>query len=269
MNIRERRFVDTVWQYYQAHGRHDLPWRQTTDPYHILVSEMMLQQTQVSRVLPKYEAFVKRWPTAKRLASASLAEVLKAWQGLGYNRRAKLLHQCVCTIIYDSAGNWPKTQRELLQLPGVGPYTAGAVMAFAYNEPVSIIETNIRTVYLYHFFKNTPEVSESELEKLIAKTLDTKQPREWYWALMDYGAYLKQVHGNQNHRSKSYAKQSRFKGSDREIRGAIIRALSQGPKTIKNLESLGFTAERIEGQVAKLLSEGLLDKRQQRLCLPH
>ena len=152
MNKKEREFVARVWEYYKAHGRHDLPWRKTTDPYKILVSELMLQQTQVDRVLLKYKAFLKLFPTARRLAAAPLGDVLRAWQGLGYNRRAKFLHQAAQYVTNELKGRWPKDEAGLLALPGVGPYTARAVLAFAYNEPVVLIETNVRQVFLHHLF---------------------------------------------------------------------------------------------------------------------
>lgn len=268
MNAKEKQFVTTVRRHYKKQGRHDLPWKKTTDPYRILVSEIMLQQTQVERVLPKYTAFIKQWPTARTLTRASLAEVLRAWQGLGYNRRAKLLHECAKIITHEHDGKWPHTHAELMKLPGVGPYTAGAVMAFAFNQPVPIIETNIRTVYLHHFFKNQSEVPESALMQVITKTLDTKHPREWYWALMDYGSYLKKNKGYQNHQAKSYAKQSTFKGSDREIRGAIIRELSTGRKSLVVLRKLNFEPERIVIQLNKLISEKMVIKQKQVYTLP-
>ena len=152
MSVPDIHFRKIVLCHYKKHGRHHLPWRKTKNPYRILVSEIMLQQTPVDRVLPKYQEFLKQFPSIKKLAAASLGDVLRAWQGLGYNRRAKYLHQCAAVIIYDNGGIWPRTVNELQALPGIGPYTAGAVMAFAYNQPIPIIETNIRTVYLHHFF---------------------------------------------------------------------------------------------------------------------
>lgn len=227
MTRREQQFVNTVWRYYEEQGRHDLPWRQTTSPYRIVVSELMLQQTQVARVLPKYQAFVKAFPNTKRLAEASLRDVLRLWQGLGYNRRAKLLHQAAATVHSQQGGRWPQTQAGLCALPGIGPYTAGAIMAFAYNQPVPIIETNIRTVYLHHFWPSQSAVTDAEILQQVTRTLPTDCSRDWYWALMDYGAHLKKVVANRNHQSKHYHKQTVFKGSVREVRGAIIRLLSQ------------------------------------------
>lgn len=189
MNLKERQFVRTIKSFYKKEGRHDLPWRQTTDPYKILVSEIMLQQTQVSRVLEKYKQFLKAFPTAKILAQAPQAEVVKLWSGLGYNRRARFLHQCAKEITV--LKQFPKTVEDLEKLPGIGHYTARAVATFAFNQPHVFIETNIRTVFVYHFFPKKKAVSDTDILKLVEHTLDTKNPRQWYWALMDYGSYLK------------------------------------------------------------------------------
>lgn len=255
MNKKEKVFIQTVKNYYKKSGRHGLPWRHTTDPYKIHVSEVMLQQTQVDRVLPKYEVFIQTFPSAEKLAQASLGEVLRLWQGLGYNSRAKRLHECAKEV----GNKYPSTYQALLQLPGIGPYTAGAIMAFAYNRPVPIIETNIRTVFLHHFFKDRTDVPDDEVMVLVEKLLDTKNPRTWYWALMDYGAYLKKQHGNPNSRSTSYTKQSKFEGSDRQIRGALIRILSEKNYTRNQLlQKLPYEDIRIDAQLQKLLKEEMV-----------
>jgi A/G-specific adenine glycosylase len=261
MTYHEQKFIETVWQYYETNGRHDLPWRKTTKVYPILVSEIMLQQTQVERVLAKYQKFLKQFPTTKALAQASLKDVLIAWQGLGYNRRAKALQLAAYTVYGTHGGRWPKTHEELMQLPGVGPYTAGAVMAFAYNEAIPILETNIRTVYLHHFFPNETDVSEAILKERVAATLDTTRARDWYYALMDYGSYLKRTVGNINHKSTSYTKQSTFLGSDRQLRGIIIRQLSTSDsvsyKKLKHTTS-AFSDLRLDAQLARLVEEGMI-----------
>ncbi len=224
-----------VQNHYQKSGRHTLPWRQTTDAYAIAVSEIMLQQTQVDRVVPKYSAFLKRFPTIQKLAKASWVDVLKIWTGLGYNRRAKFLHQMAQIVVTKYNGKLPRDFGELKKLPGIGPYTAGAIAAFAFNQAFPIIETNIRTVYIHHFFKHTENVSDGDVYKSIVKTLDIQNPRQWYWALMDYGSFLKQT-GNKVHRtSKHYTKQTTFKGSRRQMRGALMRALLISPMTVKSL----------------------------------
>ncbi len=270
MNAQERAFVAAVWKFYREHGRHDLPWRRTIQPYKIVVSEVMLQQTQVSRVLPKYRTFVHQWPTTKALAEARLKEVLTAWQGLGYNSRAKRLWECAQVVTQDYHGRWPRSYEGLQSLPGIGPYTAGAVMAFAYNEAVPILETNIRTVYLHHFFPQQQAVSDQKIAELVKRTLDQTQPREWYWALMDYGSYLKQTHGNNIQQSKHYTKQSRFIGSNRQVRGAIMRTLTRHPMTRSQLrlELASFQSTNVEQQLKRLLAEGLVVKQGGKLDLP-
>jgi A/G-specific adenine glycosylase len=263
MNKKEREFITTVKEFYKRHKRRKLPWRKTKDAYHILVSEVMLQQTQVERVIPKYETFFRTFPTLEVLANAPLGEVLRMWQGLGYNRRAKMLHECAKTIMTKYNGVFPRDYDALVALPGIGHYTAGAVMAFAYNKAIPIIETNIRSVYLYTFFEYDFEVDDSELMELIERTCDVKNPRTWYYALMDYGAFIKKVYGNPNRRSKHHTKQSTFKGSDREIRGALIRLLIEKMHTrtafLATLKQ--FPDLRIDAQLHKLVKEGLVSKK--------
>lgn len=269
MTKKEKKFIESVWKYYKNHGRQSLLWRKTRDPYKILVSEIMLQQTQVDRVIPKYRAFLKKFPTLKQLASAPLGDVLREWQGLGYNRRAKMLHECAKTIVKDFRGQTPNTMEELVTLPGIGPYTAGAVMAFAWSRPIPLIETNVRSVYLHHFFEDETDVTDKDILRLISNTLDTRNPREWYYALMDYGSYLKKTFGNPNSKSKHYTKQSAFKGSDREIRGAILRALAQSSLTRnKFLETLPFEDIRIDAQLETLEKERMIVRSKRSYSLP-
>ncbi len=266
---KEKEFVSMVWKYYKIHGRRSLPWRLTKNPYRILVSEIMLQQTQVDRVIPKYKSFLRQFPTVQKLSKASLGEVLREWQGLGYNHRAKMLHECAKHIAIQCRGLTPTLYEELMELPGIGPYTAGAVMAFAYNVPVPIIETNIRTVFIHHFFHDDTNIPDSQLFQLTGIVLDTKNPREWYYALMDYGAHLKKTIGNLNQRSKHYTKQSAFKNSDRQIRGAILRFLSKKESTRKNFHTkLPFDMQRIDIQLKRLKEEGMIVKRGQKYSLP-
>lgn len=255
-------FQKTVWDFYYVSGRHDLPWRQSPDPYRVLVSELMLQQTQVDRVIPKYIAFIERWPTVEKLAAASLKDVLIAWQGLGYNRRAKYVHETAKAVVKDHKGKFPVDEASLRTLPGVGPYTASALMAFAYDEPTVLIETNVRQVFIHHFFAKQTSVTDADILELVQRTLPTHRIKQWYSALMDYGTYLKQTYGNNTQRSKHYSKQSRFKGSDREIRGAILRMLSNEPgmTTEQLVHRSGFAVDRIKTQVTALCAEGLLKK---------
>lgn len=248
-------FRRKVWSHYRAGGRYDLPWRKTRNTYKILVSEMMLQQTQVSRVIPKYRAFLKRFPTAHVLAKAPLSEVLKEWSGLGYNRRAKYLHDAAL-LLSKQAGIHKATVVALFTqgIPGVGKYTKSAVLAFAFNEPCALLETNVRTAFIHHFFPRKKSVSDAELLPLIEKAAEGQDPRTWNWALMDYGAYLKLNGVRNNAKSKHYTKQTKFKGSLREVRGAVLRAVHAG----KSPERIPFPKKKIQTALAALKKEGLL-----------
>ena len=265
-----QKFRTLVWKYWKEYGRHDLPWRKTADPYKILVSEVMLQQTQVERVLPYYERFLKKFPTVQKLANASLGEVLILWQGLGYNRRAKMLHEAAGVVVHEHGGKFPKTPLELEKLPGIGPYTAGAVAAFAYNQDGIFIETNIRTAITHHFFPGEDIISDAHVREVLENVCPKGQAREWYSALMDYGAHLKRSGVRINAKAKGYAQQSAFKGSGREVRGAVLRRLSEGPVVRRTLNAL-FNAGRqdqMEEQVQKLLREGLIVRVGMRFALP-
>lgn len=256
-------FRTKVLAYYRAHGRHDLPWRKTKDPYKILVSEVMLQQTQVTRVVPFYERFLEKFPSVATLAKAPLSQVLSAWQGLGYNRRAKMLHAAAQAVVREHGGKFPKSARALRALPGIGPYTACAVAAFAYNEDSVFIETNIRTAVTHHFFKDAALVKDSELLPILEKALPKGAAREWYWALMDYGAHLKRSGVRINAKSSSYTKQKAFKGSDREARGALLKELTKAPATKARLRGLLGDARtaQLESQLQKLIQEGFVTKK--------
>jgi len=271
MSKQDAAFIKIVYDFYRVHKRDYLPWRQTFHPYGVLVSELMLQQTQVGRVIPKYESFMARFPRLEILAEAPLGDVLQLWQGLGYNRRAKLLHQCAQVVLQTYGGTLPDQRRLLELLPGIGPYTAGAIIIFAYNAPEVVIETNIRTVYIHHFFKGHTAVSDGELRPIVRRTMDANNPREWYAALMDYGSYIKQTVGNNISQSQTYQKQSPFKGSVREVRGAIVRALSQqSPMTRCSLRTTlsDFDETRYELALSGLLVEGLVIQSHQCLSLP-
>ena len=220
-----KRFQKRILDFHKKHGRHELPWRQTTDPYLILVSELMLQQTQVERVIPKYNTFITIFPNVESLADAPLGDVLRLWSGLGYNKRARFLHQAARDVQNIFNGNFPQTFEDLKKLSGVGPYTAGALMTFAFNLPTPMIETNIRSVYIHEFFKSFDEVTDAELWPYIESTLYRENPREWYAALMDYGAHIKKTTKNPSRKSRHHTKQTPFKGSLREVRGKILPSL--------------------------------------------
>ncbi|MDQ5886196.1 MAG: A/G-specific adenine glycosylase [Patescibacteria group bacterium] len=281
-------FKETVWDYYAKCAR-DLPWRTpeangSYDPYKILVSEMMLQQTQVQRVIPKYREFLKKFPNIEALARAPLSDVIKCWQGLGYNRRVKYLHMASKQVMNDFEGNIPRDILELELLPGIGKNTAGAICAYAYNQPVSFIETNIRSVYIYYFFKNVEEVHDKDILLLVDKSIQliscweeqpeirinsvpgalrnpdgVSQYREWYWALMDYGTYLKSHIGNTSRKSKTYSKQSRFEGSVRQIRGTILKMLSSGSQSYNQLHNK-VNDDRLDNVLLDLENEGFIIK---------
>lgn len=264
-------FRATVYEYYEQYGRHDMPWRQpeadgSFDPYKIMVSEVMLQQTQVSRVIPKYQQFLELFPTIEALAQSSLAAVLTAWSGLGYNRRAKFLHQAAKMIIDDFDGTCPSELSALVKLPGVGNNTAGAIVAYAFNQPVSFIETNVRTVYIHHFFADREGIRDAELQPYLELTLDRVSPRQFYWGLMDYGTHLKQIVGNLNKLSIHYARPARFQGSNRQIRGQIIRELALQPRTQADLKRL-ITDARLGSVLADLQAEKLIKCRNELYAL--
>ena len=285
-------FRKTVWKYYKENGRHTLPWRHTRDPYKILVSEVMLQQTQVSRVMSKYKEFLEAFPTVETLARAKLSEVLKVWSGLGYNRRGKYLRDAAVVIIKHHKGKVPRDVVTLRTLPGIGPYTASALSIFTFNTPLTLIETNVRSVFIHHFFthiaaksayggqtsvvnvqrlspnisilplrrpdlRKDGSVSDRELLPLIEKAAEGQDPRKWHWALMDYGAYLKTQYANPSRRSAHHAKQSTFEGSLRQIRGAILRELHQGRTSVKGLQ---FSKERVEKALAGLVRDEMIKK---------
>lgn len=222
----------------------------------------MLQQTQVSRVLSKYGQFIKVFPTFKSLNASSFVDILKVWQGLGYNRRAKYLKEIARTVTEKYHGIFPLTRDAVREFPGIGDATAGSIIVFAYNTPEVFIETNIRRVYIHFFFSEKVEVSDKEIEKMVEKTLDRKNPREWYYALMDYGAMLSQKVENPNKKSIHYRKQSPFENSVRQARGAIIKKLSnEGMILADNLkESFVYEEIKIYKALEGLEKEGMIVK---------
>ena len=248
--------------WYAREGRHDLPWRKTTNPYRILVSEVMLQQTQVERVVPKYRAFLKRFPNVVSLAKAPLGDVLALWSGLGYNRRALYLKRTGEALVARYKGVFPTDAETLETLPGIGPYTARAVATFSHDASYIFIETNIRRVFIHTFFEDKKNVSDSELIPYIEATLPKHgSPREWYWALMDYGSHLKKTTVNPNKRSAHYVKQSTFRGSVRELRGEFVRICTQKAISKRTLLAsyVGADAVRATKALEGLVRDGILD----------
>lgn len=247
-----------------------MPWRETTDAYKILVSEIMLQQTQVSRVIPKYLEFIKVFPTVKALASASPGKVIGIWQGLGYNRRAVYLHTTAKIIFSKYFGKVPLDENILRTLPGVGKGTAGALITYAANRPSAFVETNIRSVFIHHFFTHRKKVKDAEILTLVSQTFNKNKARDWGYALMDYGSYLKEAIGNNVQKSLAYKKQSAFKGSDREVRGMIIRLVSHQRKvTVQELKRrVGRTQQEISRMTERLAKEGLIAIKKGNIMLP-
>lgn len=257
-----KKFQKEIWDFYKKQGR-SMPWRGEGDPYKVLVSEIMLQQTQVSRVIPKYLEFIKEFPDFETLAQAKLSKVLEFWNGLGYNRRALFLQKLALKVLKEHKGKLPNDTQELEKLPGIGKATAGSLSAFAFNQAVPFIETNIRRVYIDRFFKNEQKIHDDKIFLLVEKTLDRKNPRKWYYALMDYGAMLKVKTKNPNQNSIHYVKQSKFVGSDREIRGALIKYLTEYASVSQEtfLKKFSFPKKRAERVFERLQEEGMIEKR--------
>ena len=264
-------FQKLVWDFYKANGR-DFVWRRTTDPYKIVVSEIMLQQTQTTRVAEKFPEFLKRFPTFKALTESTPAEVILAWQGLGYNRRALFLRELARTVITEYRGKLPQNPAELIKLPGIGKNTAGSVAAFAFNTPTVFIETNIRSVFLHHFFPGQTNIPDTDLIPLIATTIPQDNPREWYYALMDLGVSIKKSQPNPSRASKHHTKQTKFIGSKRQVRGAILRELATQPLTeaqlVKKLTALSpLSPKEFKIIITDLISEGFIAKNGSKLNL--
>jgi A/G-specific adenine glycosylase len=252
-------FRQLIYEYYRSQGRR-LPWRETFDPYAILVSEVMLQQTGVERVREKYREFLAAFPGFDQLACAELSAVLSVWQGLGYNRRAVSLRLCAQAVSGNFAGRLPREIGTLETLPGIGPYTARAVAAFAFGEPTPFIETNIRSVFIHHFFPGREGVKDSEIMPLVERTLDREQPRDWYYALMDFGAMLKKTSANPSRKSAHHVRQSPFRGSNREQRSLILRSILAAPGVTEAELVVNLAAEdaSVRRNLKKLEREGFI-----------
>lgn len=252
-------FQKAVWIYYQQ-NRRDFVWRNNPTPYEVVVSEVMLQQTQTIRVVEKFQEFMTRFPTCKSLAEATTQEVLQVWVGLGYNRRALYLHNIAKKIVYEYDGIVPDDVATLQTFKGLGHATASSIIAFAYNKPTVFIETNIRSLYLHVFFKYDTNVHDKEIEPLVVATLKTDTPREWYYALMDYGVYLKKKHKNPSKKSKHHTTQSKFEGSTRQVRAAIVKALAFEQKIALDVlhQMLPYDSSKIDIELEKLYKEQII-----------
>ncbi|MCF6150552.1 MAG: A/G-specific adenine glycosylase [Candidatus Kuenenia sp.] len=254
-------FQQEIYRFFREHGR-NLPWRKTHNPYHILVSEIMLQQTQVQRVLGRYEKFLKIFPDFSSLALAPLRMILEEWQGMGYNRRAIALKNIAQKVIDEYGGILPCSVEALTTFPGIGTATASAIAAFAFHKPTVFIETNIRRVFIHRFFNDHTNIKDSEILPLVGKTLDSSNPREWYYALMDYGVMLKNICENPNRKSAHYKKQSPFQGSNRQMRGMILKALTlrQPVSEEEIVQQLQLYPEKLKNNLNQLLKEGFIKK---------
>jgi A/G-specific adenine glycosylase len=216
-------FQKKILSWYSEY-KQDFPWRKTRDPYHILVSEVMLQQTQVSRVIPKFNDWLKRFPTIESLAKAPVSEVLRQWSGLGYNRRALFLKKAAVEIVEKYNGNFPQDEKILRTLPGIGEYTARALLCFAFNKQISVVDTNVRKVILVTFFNGGNLMTEKEIISIAEQLLPVGSAYDWNQALMDYSRTMLGKEKIQ------IPKQSKFLGSRRYYRGQIIKLLLQKKK---------------------------------------
>lgn len=250
-------FQELIWQKARELYR-DMPWRSDPSPYNVLVSEIMLQQTQVDRVIPKFLSFIADFPSIKALEARPLADVLTAWNGLGYNRRAKYLHEAARKAVTIYGGELPQDYQSLVGMPGIGHNTAAAILVYAYNQPRAFVETNIRTVFFHHFFQDQADVNDKQVLELVEATMDREYPREWFWALMDYGTFLKRQGIRYNSKSVHYKRQLPLKGSVREVRGQIIRILTQESLSRERLELVLKADDRFETALGALEKEGLI-----------
>jgi A/G-specific adenine glycosylase len=267
-SARIRSFRGKIYDNFDSHGR-VLPWRKTRNPYHILVSEIMLQQTQVERVIEKYQEFLAAFPDFSSLAKAPLSKLLRIWSGMGYNRRALALRALAQKVVDEHGGKLPSDPVLLIALPGIGKYTAGAVTAFAFNKPVVVMDTNIRRVYIHEFFHDREGIHDKEIIPLLERTMDRENPRKWYNALMDYGAMLKQKQGNPNRRSAHYVRQGPFEGSNRQVRGRILKTLvaEASLSAAEIVKETGMDRERVIMNLVDLEKEGFIRRQGRRFLI--
>lgn len=251
-----------IYDYYATHKRL-FSWRDCDNAYFVVVSEIMLQQTQTDRVKEKYQQFIQTFPTIESLAAAPVRDVIASWQGLGYNRRGLALHAFAQRVVADYGSEVPNDPIVLETFRGIGPATAASICAFAFNKPTLFIETNIRTVFIHCFFKDHQLVSDKMLMPLIEQTLERDNARQWYYALMDYGVMLKKIHKNPSRKSAHYTIQSKFEGSDRQIRGLILKMLVEHTVlSYENLcELLQRDPQRIALQLTQLVKEQFIEEK--------
>jgi A/G-specific adenine glycosylase len=253
-----KQFHEKIFSWWNE-NRREFPWRETTNPYHIMVSEIMLQQTQTSRVVTKYKDFIKQFPTFEKLAKASKADVLSLWSGLGYNRRAIWLQEAAKEVL--ELKEFPKTPEELVKLKGIGPYTARSILIFAFNLDLATVDTNIRRILIAEKFANE-DTTEKQLFEIATKLVPSGKSRDWHNALMDYGSII--VTARKTGISPT-SKQSIFKDSNREKRGQILKYLLEKKEaSIDDLEAvLNLKREELEAILDKMVHEGLINKNMQ------
>ena len=254
-----RTFQKIIYSYFKQYGR-DFNFRKEINPYNVVISEMMLQQTQANRVVEKFQQFIQEFPDFHSLATASLIDVLKIWQGLGYNRRAVALKKIAEKVVNEFDGILPADIEILKSFPQIGQNTASSIVAFAFNMPTFFIEVNIRRVYIYFFFPGKSAIQDNDIMPLVRKTLDRSKVRKWYYALMDYGVMLKRTHPELNKKSAHYRKQSKFKGSNREIRGKILKLLIENENLTKPeiLRELEINSKKLNEILNLLIKEGFI-----------
>ena len=252
-------FCSEILTHYHTQGR-EFSWRSDLSPYRVLVSEIMLQQTQTRRVEEKFTVFVDRFPDFQALAEAQFSEVLRYWKGLGYNRRAKYLHDIAGAVVDQFDTVLPDDPEQLLRFSGIGKATAASICVFAFNQPHAFVETNIRTVFIHFFFPDRLGVADAEIMNLVELTIDRDNPRDWFYALMDYGVMLKKAVGNLSRKSSGYRKQSRFEGSDRQLRGQLLDLLLHQSRTDTSTAAalLEQPEARITSVLKGLTAEGLV-----------
>jgi len=264
-------FQKVVRDFYLGNYR-SMPWREDTREYYVFVSEVMLQQTQVVRVLEKFQEFILKFPHFESLSRASNKEVLAVWSGLGYNRRAIYLRDAAKKVWEEWDGELRCDEEALISLPGIGSSTARAILTYVFNQRAPFIETNVRSVYIRHFFNSAEKVSDEEIMNLLEQTIESENPREFFWALMDYGTHLKKLYGNLSRRSKHYSKQSKFEGSLRQVRARIVKILAHlDEEVILSREDLYGLVNvhdgRFENALLSLINEGMIVERDGKVIL--
>jgi len=260
-------FQDFIYSFYNRKKR-IFPFRENVTPYKVVVSEIMLQQTPTNRVAEKFLEFIKKFPDFKSLAQASVEELLSVWQGLGYNRRAIALKNIAERIMSEFNGEVPRDLKALTSLPQIGHNTASSILCFSYNIPTYFIETNIRRVYIYFFFSGKSQIDDKEIMEIVKISVDKNNPRDWYYALMDFGTMLKKKHPELNKRSAHYRKQSKFDGSTRQVRGKILKLLLEKPLSTKKIvNKINYEEKKVLEILNTLKKEGFIQKEQEKFFI--